>query len=61
MSKESAELAELTPIVSFTSPDACFANFVNQWAADDLIYRRVPLSRWSTEYKEEYREVSKAF
>ena len=32
-----------------------------QWAADDLILRRVPLSRWSAEYKEEYKEVSKGF
>jgi len=32
-----------------------------QWAADDLIFRRVPLSRWSPEYKEEYSKVSASF
>lgn len=32
-----------------------------QWAADDLIFRRVPLSRWSEQYKDEYAEVSKGF
>ena len=25
-----------------------------QWAGDDLVYSRVPLSRWSEQYKEEY-------
>lgn len=32
-----------------------------QWTADDLIFRRVPLSRWSEQYKAEYTEVSKGF
>ncbi|CAE8602400.1 unnamed protein product [Polarella glacialis] len=32
-----------------------------QWAADDLLFRRQPLSRWSEQYKEEYAEVSKGF
>lgn len=32
-----------------------------QWAADDLILRRPPLSRWHAEYKEEYKEVSSRF
>ena len=32
-----------------------------QWAADDLIYSRVPLSRWSSQYKDEYSAVSKGF
>eukprot|EP01052_Picozoa_sp_SAG31_P061433 SAG31_NODE_20512_length_572_cov_1.080338_1_plen_59_part_00 len=24
------------------------------WTADDMLFRRVPLSRWSADYKEEY-------
>jgi len=32
-----------------------------QWAADDVLFRRVPLSRWSAQYKEEYADVSKKF
>ena len=32
-----------------------------QWAGDDLVYSRVPLSRWSEQYKEEYAAVSKGF
>eukprot|EP00441_Pelagodinium_beii_P033668 CAMPEP_0197632204 /NCGR_PEP_ID=MMETSP1338-20131121/9066_1 /TAXON_ID=43686 ORGANISM="Pelagodinium beii, Strain RCC1491" /NCGR_SAMPLE_ID=MMETSP1338 /ASSEMBLY_ACC=CAM_ASM_000754 /LENGTH=335 /DNA_ID=CAMNT_0043203755 /DNA_START=45 /DNA_END=1052 /DNA_ORIENTATION=+ len=32
-----------------------------QWAADDILFRRVPLSRWSDQYKDEYAEVSKGF
>ena len=32
-----------------------------QWAADDLVFRRVPLSRWSADYKEEYAAVAKGF
>ena len=32
-----------------------------QWAADDLIFRRAPLSRWSEEFKEEYKRVAAGF
>ena len=32
-----------------------------QWAADDVLYRRAPLSRWSDDFKAEYAEVSKRF
>lgn len=32
-----------------------------QWAADDLIFRRAPLSRWSDDFKDEYARVSKGF
>lgn len=32
-----------------------------QWSADDLIFQRVPLSRWSDQYKSEYADVSKGF
>ena len=32
-----------------------------QWAADDLIFRRAPLSRWSDEFKEEYKRVAAGF
>ena len=32
-----------------------------QWAADDLIFRRAPLSRWSDEFKEEYKRVAARF
>jgi NADP-dependent 3-hydroxy acid dehydrogenase YdfG len=32
-----------------------------QWACDDLIFGRVPLSRWSEQYKEEYKQVCKLF
>ena len=32
-----------------------------QWAADDLILRRPPLSRWCAEYKDEYKQVSQRF
>ena len=32
-----------------------------QWAGDDLVYSRVPLSRWSEQYKDEYAAVSKGF
>merc|ERR1712113_50093 len=32
-----------------------------QWAADDLLFRRLPLSRWSEQHKSEYTEVSKNF
>jgi hypothetical protein len=33
----------------------------SQWSADDLIYSRVPLSRWSAQYKDEYKKVSAGF
>lgn len=32
-----------------------------QWSADDLLFRRLPLSRWSEQHKAEYAEVSKHF
>uniref|UniRef100_A0A7S0L4N1 Uncharacterized protein n=1 Tax=Coccolithus braarudii TaxID=221442 RepID=A0A7S0L4N1_9EUKA len=32
-----------------------------QWAADDLVFRRAPLSRWSDDFKEEYARISKRF
>eukprot|EP00316_Scyphosphaera_apsteinii_P021188 CAMPEP_0119320040 /NCGR_PEP_ID=MMETSP1333-20130426/51225_1 /TAXON_ID=418940 /ORGANISM="Scyphosphaera apsteinii, Strain RCC1455" /LENGTH=362 /DNA_ID=CAMNT_0007326637 /DNA_START=27 /DNA_END=1115 /DNA_ORIENTATION=+ len=32
-----------------------------QWAADDVLFRRAPLSRWSDDFKEEYQRVSKHF
>lgn len=32
-----------------------------QWACDDLLFRRVPLSRWSKQYEAEYKTVSKDF
>ena len=32
-----------------------------QWAMDDRVFRRAPLSRWSAEYKEEYARVAKGF
>ena len=32
-----------------------------QWAFDDVLYRRAPLSRWSDECKEEYKAVSAGF
>ena len=32
-----------------------------QWAADDLILRRPPLSRWCAEYADEYKQVSQRF
>ena len=31
-----------------------------QWASDDLVYRRVPLSRWSNQFKGEYKQVTQA-
>ena len=31
-----------------------------QWASDDLVFRRVPLSRWSAQYKDEYKQVTQA-
>lgn len=32
-----------------------------QWAFDDVLFRRAPLSRWSKEYKSEYKQVSSKF
>ena len=32
-----------------------------QWAADDIVFGRVPLSRWSQQYKDEYKAVSAKF
>lgn len=32
-----------------------------QWSADDLIFRRLPLSRWSEQHKPEYAQISKLF
>mmetsp|Transcript_2933 Transcript_2933/g.7318 ORF Transcript_2933/g.7318 Transcript_2933/m.7318 type:complete len:185 (+) Transcript_2933:690-1244(+) len=32
-----------------------------QWSADDLIFRRAPLSRWSEQYAAEYKEVAAKF
>lgn len=32
-----------------------------QWAFDDVLFRRAPLSRWSEQYKNEYKEVSARF
>ena len=32
-----------------------------QWAADDVLYRRAPLSRWSDDFKAEYADVAKRF
>merc|ERR1712072_164350 len=29
-----------------------------QWSADDILFRRQPLSRWSEQYKDEYASVS---
>ena len=32
-----------------------------QWAADDVIFRRAPLSRWSDDFKDEFAAVAKQF
>ena len=32
-----------------------------QWAADDVIFRRAPLSRWSYDFKDEFAAVAKQF
>jgi len=32
-----------------------------QWAADDVLFRRAPLSRWSEDFKAEYAAVAKGF
>jgi len=32
-----------------------------QWAGDDVVFRRAPLSRWSDDFKEEYQQVQKRF
>ena len=32
-----------------------------QWAADDVLYRRAPLSRWSDDFRTEYAEIAKRF
>ena len=32
-----------------------------QWAFDDVLFRRAPLSRWSEQYKEEFKDVAKLF
>ena len=32
-----------------------------QWAFDDVIYRRAPLSRWSEQYKDEFKTIAKGF
>jgi len=35
-------------------------NFRIQWAADDIIFRRAPLSRWADEHRVEYQEKAAA-
>jgi NAD(P)-dependent dehydrogenase (short-subunit alcohol dehydrogenase family) len=32
-----------------------------QWTADDLVFRRAPLSRWSDDFKDEFTAVAKRF
>lgn len=32
-----------------------------QWAADDVVFRRAPLSRWSDDFKDEFAKVSQRF
>ena len=32
-----------------------------QWAFDDVLFRRAPLSRWSEQYKAEFKEVAAGF
>jgi len=32
-----------------------------QWAADDVLCRRAPLSRWSDDFRTEYAEIAKRF
>ena len=32
-----------------------------QWAADDVVFRRAPLSRWSDDFKDEFAAVAKQF
>ena len=32
-----------------------------QWAFDDVLYRRAPLSRWSEQYKDEFKAVASGF
>lgn len=32
-----------------------------QWAFDDVLYRRAPLSRWSEQYEEEFKAVARDF
>ena len=32
-----------------------------QWAFDDVLFRRAPLSRWSAQYKDEFQAVAAGF